>query len=311
MKLETIFPYISVMFSVNGISSSEAQRQKESNKNLIDHKKHILEYNTDKLYDKYRAIISESTTRNEKVESIETINPSDFELLKEFAELNSKSAILGCSLKEKESIINFINELSYESIAGYFGITLPVFNRQYPKKNELPINIERYCAIEKVEELFKYANKELLDEIKEYYVEGMQVEAQAAVYGKYVVNEDSPLRLIVKSKPIINKSTFNSTNFIIESYERLNIDLNEFKQLEEELMEHYTSLQKRRNMIMKIIKDKARELVGKYETEYSKELQEYNKENKCYVAMLSEIQSQCNIIKNELLQEAASLKIAI
>ena len=309
-KLEVIFPYISAIFSSEGISQSEAQRKKEQNKNTIDSKKSILDYDSTKVYKTLRTVISDTNTREDNAIFNEPYKVEDFNLLGEFAKLNSVSAILGNAIKRKEDIIKAINSLSFDDISIYFNIEKPSFNVAQPRKKSLQgISIDRYCELDKVEELFQYANIDLFNLIKEYYNKGLEVEAQASVYGKYVVNSDSILRTIVKSKDIANKKTTNATNFIIETYDKLNINLGEFKELEEKLMETYTEYQKQRNSIVKNIKDKARELESRYNTEYLQELSEYNKKKLEYSNKCSEYEARLNSIRNELLQEASSLKI--
>lgn len=314
-KLEVIFPYISAIFSLEGISQSEAQRKKEQNKNTIDSKKSILDYDSTKVYKTLRTVISDTNTREDNPVFNEPYKVEDFNLLEEFAKLNSVSATLGNAIKRKEDIIKAINSLSFDDISMYFNIEKPSFNVTQPRKKSVVnfnlLNIEKYCELDKVEELFLYANSDLFNLIKEYYNKGLEVEAQASVYGKYVVNSDSILRTIIKSKDIANKKTTNATNFIIETYDKLNINLEEFKELEEKLMETYTEYQKQRNSIVKNIKDKARELESRYNTEYLQELSEYNKKKLEYSNKYSEYEASLNSIRNELLQEASSLKIKV
>ncbi len=85
-------------------------------------------------------------------------------------------------------------------------------------------------------------------------------------------------------------------------YKIIEVDKVAFKENEKTLAANYTKLQQERNSIMKQIKDAARELEVKNMKEYQAQLNQFNTDQKEFVAMIERV-------RLELLQEAASLKI--
>lgn len=301
MKIFKLFPYAEYLFGVEGMSLSEAQRQKESNKNEAEKLLQNLVYDEQRAYAKTRISVSSS---GETVTKNTLKNPhkiEDFDVLPKVAELYSQSA--------KLSIIKYIDEIRKEitnkpdsefaAMYGINGVTLTPVQKLATSKIG---GVDDYCKIDNVEILIQFANKELLNKIKDNIFNALEVEASAAVYGNQYANKDCLLRKIASSKNTLASKEIKLDNLLVIEDSEIAIDKNLFTVLEQEISEKYTELQKKRNNYIALIKNAARELQTKYDQEYEIELEKYH-------ASKAQFQVEIQKLKSELFKELASLKV--
>ena len=311
--LSKFFPYVEVVFSENGVSSSEAQRRKEDNKNKNTPLLAKLSFSLDKLYvDKTECLgVDNSITETTLAE---VITPSDFDVLEDIAERNAESAMFGFGLNTKKNLLDSINTLSYDHIAHLMGFEKPNNKAVLPTKNNAikVNNVSWFCTLEEVEELFIYSSKELLSLLgKDHYTKAMQLEAQASVYGNHVAIPDSFLRKLNAASKTLKPREVSLSNSLLRITPILKVNKEEFVEKDNELMVKYTEYQTQRNGLVKLHKDKARELQRQYDEQYSTELAKYNSAVVEYNNEVKLFESKCETIKTQLTQEVAALKIRV
>jgi hypothetical protein len=310
--LTKFFPYVEVVFDVNGVSSSEAQRLKEDNKNKNQPILAKLSYDQKKLYVDRNESLGDSFSVTEG-SLLEVVKPTDFDELKNVAKRNSESAFYGFGVDRKAQLLKDIESLDYNTIATHTGLYEPVFEkRQIVRKSSTLCNMDSFCKLEKVEDLYNYSTKELIALLgNNHYTKAMQLEAQAAVYGNHVANSDSFLRKLNSATKTLKGREITLSDKFITITPILKVDKEDFMQKDTELMELYTEFQQQRNGLVKLHKDKARELQRQYDEQYSSELSEYNAKFAEYNQLCNLFNSKCETIKTQLTQEVAALKIRV
>lgn len=301
-NLAKLFPFVSEVYSEKGISQSEAKGLKEKNKNFVEEKSANLEYDADRLYQKIIDVISEKGF-NSYPQSFEPMLVSEFDIVDEFVEKNKQSSVIGFALNRIEAIRNTINALNVEQINLLFDV-------QKPQMNILSRDVVRgktlaqYLTIEKIEELFEYANSDLFELIKDKLEEGLEVESVAALYGKLFNQSQSVLKKIVNSKNSLPTIESKTENMITNTRFELKIDKESFLKKMNETEEKYNLFQNKRNAIVKFIKDKARELQQKFDSEYQNALKKFNAD----MEVFNKLGESNRLI---LLQELSDLRIKI
>lgn len=318
MKLFKLFPLLSVIFtndSSKGISLSEAQRIKENNKNKVE--KMLNKLNNNEIYINKREIISNTSVNITESTLPNIVKPEDFDCLSEIADLNSQSAWLGQAISYAEECRNNIKNFNehYETHANLLGLTKPEFTYQNITKKSIFNNssshtIDTYCSLDSVESLLRHACEELLNDIEGDIVrKALSAEAKAAVYGKQLHNS-SFIRKVMSAKE--GKPTETSTQgLIIYNQQIPAYNSSTFEETEKEIQNQYDSYQKERNMYIKIIKDKARALDAKFESEYNSALKEQNLLFEKHQQESKEYYSKFNMIKAELQAELAALRVLV
>lgn len=301
MKIFLLCPFLKVICNLNGISTSEAQRRKEKNKNDAEFLLQNLQPNVDRCFSIKREILTGKRILPTYSECDNPHTVKDFDCLEEVQNLYAESAIYGCSLGILAKVRKDITEISNEVLAEKLGISKTF---QQPVKNSAVIgNIEYFCNMEKIEDLIPLCDFELLRLVSHLYKEGLEVEAKAAVLGNQYTKKNSLLRRasVLSDEKMPDEKT---DGLFVFTTRVVAIDKESFKKKGEEIAKEYTELQQRRNSIMKQIKDAARELELKYNHEYQAHLSRYHAEVK-------EFESMVQGVRLELLQELSSLKIAI
>lgn len=312
-NLIKLFPFVSVIFSEDGISSSEAQRKKEENKNWVEKQLEILKWDKNKVYKTVREILSNGEVKTFDSFPLKSITIEDFNVLVQIAERNKESAIYGSGINRKEDLRKQVEALTNDEISKFFGIELPSFNKQSPVKKQASKHpsIDYYCNVDNLEQLFIHASQELIEKISTLYFKGLEIEAKAAAYGKQVTEKDCMLRQISKAPQILERNVQNNNSMLVYETPVLYIDKEEFEKLEAKILAEYTEFQMERNSIMKQIKDIARELQRQYDVEYSNALTAYSQEYTKHTQQLNAGVALCEAKKTELLQEVAALKIRL
>jgi hypothetical protein len=309
--LATLFPIINIVFSKSGISQSEATRMKESNRNDVKPLLEKYEYSDDKIYSINQRILSSAGIKEELKQNNSLIKLSDYDNLEKIGVAHAQSAVLGSGLILKNTISKEINSIYNNELSIKLGIEIPaLYNAPKPlKKNSTVCSLEKYCEEKSVESLFSLASAELLNKISDLYFKALELEAQAAVYGKAVANPNSLLRKLGLAKTVLKTDTITSTEFILEKEWLLKVNPEEFKKTDADIMEKYTSFQKETNSYIKRIKDFAREMQDEYNAIYLNELKLYNLEYQKKEAEFVQWENEMQLIKNQMQAELSKLKL--
>jgi len=300
MKIFQVYPFLTVITAQEGVSSSEAQRIKEQNKNEAAYMLLDLEVNPERLYSTKRDILSATGVVNEisKCENPHTIE--DFKCLEKVQELYAESAVLGSGLKLLTTIREELSTMKVEDLATLLNMSKTFIVPQLKSclRNKY---INSFCEEDSVERLLLLSNTKLLEAVGHLFKKGLEIEAKAAVLGNQYTKPDKLIRTIstLSNKQLPVKET---ANILVYTEKIVAVDKEAFKAYEESLASSYTELQKERNYIVKQIKDAAREIESQYNKEYQAQLNQYNADKK-------EFESMIEGVRLELLQEAASLKI--
>ena len=299
-KIFQIYPFLAVITGVKGISSSEAQRLKEENKNKAAYLLQNLEVKEERLYSTKREILSNTGFQTDTIGCENPHTVADFDCLKEVQELYSVSAILGASLKILDSVRDELSKMSVEMLAEKLGQS-KTFIQPLLKTCLKGKSINNFCNEEKIEDLLQYAGTELVAATTPLFKKGLAIESSAAVLGNQYTK---PGNLIRKVSTLSNKQLPDKEagGMLVYTYKIVAVDKEAFKEYEKTLAAKYTKLQQERNSIVKQIKDAARELEVKNMKEYQALLSQYHADKK-------EFESMIEGVRLELLQEAASLKI--
>lgn len=301
-KLIVLYPFLPVLYGEKGISSSEAQRKKEENKNKATFLLEELIPNNSRMYTKVRETLSESGFNSVNSEVENPHLPEHFNILPQVQELYYQSAIFGAGLNTAVFIREEIEKMTAEDLGKSFDI---IFTQTSPnKKKAVKTDITAFCNFDRIEDLLRTSSLELVNELAPLFREGLILEAKAAVLGNQYTINNSLLRTISKAPQIIEGKTIELANMVIYEKQVLNINKDEFAEVEKSISKEYESLQNQRNYIVKQIKDAARALDLKY-------TQEYQKENQQYIADFKDFNTKIDILRTELLQEAAGLRILL
>lgn len=302
MKIFKIFPWLSVFFSTTGISSSEAQRVKEKNKNESSFLLETLQYSSDRVHSTRRLTVSASAQVESQTDPKNPHKIEDFDVLEQVIKLNQESAQLGL-IKFLEDIRVQIQEGPSVMLGNFFDIKKRVVEK--PKALKATVSsIEYFCALDKVEHLIQGAGEGLVAEIGHLFKEALIAEAKAAVLGNQYNNAGSLLRRIssMPKQGLPEKTTLG--DFILIETKELFLDKEEFKKKELEIGKAYDEAQMERNSFVKQIKDAARRLDFEYKAahqSYAKELAKADKE----------FEDEITLLRSELLQEVAALKLVM
>jgi hypothetical protein len=147
MKIFLLFPFLKVICNLSGISTSEAQRRKEQNKNNAEFLLQNLQPNVDRCFSIKREILSEKGIRPTYSECDNPHTVKDFDCLEEVQKLHAESALFGCGLGILEKVRKDLTEISNEILTEKLGISKTF---QKPVKDSAVIgNIEYFCNMEK------------------------------------------------------------------------------------------------------------------------------------------------------------------
>lgn len=300
MKIFQVYPFLSVIAGTKGISSSEAQRIKEENKNEAGFLMQDLEVKEDRLYSTKREILSGTGVNTNITDCANPHTVADFDCLEKVQDLFAVSAVLGAGLKLLESVRDELSKMSVQALAEKLGLERTFTQPQLKSclKNK---SINSFCNEEKIEDLLQYADTELVTATISLFKKGLPIEARAAVLGNQYTKTEKLIRKVstLSDKQLPDKEP---GGMLVCTYKIVAVDKTAFKEYEKTLAANYTKLQQERNSIMKQIKDAARELEVENMKEYQAQLNQFNADQKEFVAMIEKV-------RLELLQEAASLKI--
>lgn len=309
MKIVKFFPIVAFIFSIEkGLSSSEAQRRKEDNKNKTEKELKTLE---SPIYIEKREIFGSNGNYSENRKKLEyTVKPENFSVIGAIANRNKENAWFGQALILKDNLRVKVGLLSQEEIAAAFGIEHPHFETKgIVQKRATLMNIDHYCELDKSEELIRNASMELLEKIGYAKIrELLELEAIASTYGKRV-HSDSFLMKLERADFSVGKNSMSNESIIVNVVNVLAYNKNDFEAITEELREKYTEYQMQRNGVFKFIKDTARALERQYQEEYIKEQNQYYADHSVYQDELKLYKSKVEAIRTELLQEVAALRI--
>lgn len=300
MTIFQIYPFLAVITGKKGISSSEAQRIKEENKNEAAYLLQNLEVKEERLYSTKREILSSTGFQTNTTECENPYTVANFDCLVKVQELYSVSAVLGASLQLLDNVRDELSKMSVEVLAEKLGLS-KTFIQPILKTCLKGKSINSFCNEEKIEDLLQYAGTELVAITALLFKKGLSIEAKAAVLGNQYTKPDKLIRKVstLSNKQLPDKE---SGGMLVYTYKIVAVDKEAFKAYESILAADYTKLQQERNLIVKQIKDAARELEVKNMKEYQALLNQYYADRK-------EFESMIEGVRLELLQEAASLKI--
>ena len=312
-NLAKYFPFVTVLFtettSNNSMTSSEAAMVKNENKNQATKILDKFSFTLNKIYKTVREVFSGTSNAFVKtsVDAETCPLPEDFKELEKVVDLYSQSAVLGHGIQRKDKIISEIALLDNDKIAKIEGFDIPELKVLVPSR--IAFNVDAYCRLDKIEELYAQAPTELISRIATYYFKALKAEAQAAIYSKQLTKDSFLRQLSSADKTIeVSKSTGISTILYFENKE-LVVDPTLYTATEEELQKKFQDAQKETNGYMKQIKDAARELALEFHKEYNEKMRQYNQDTENYYNALREFNNKCEQVKTELLQEAAKLLI--
>lgn len=319
MKIFSLFPHLSAFLSTKGISMSQASFEKEQaiNQANVDFA-NLNTYNNSLYVDKV-TILSERGVGEPEYKSGLHISAVELgEIAERLQNQFIKSSFYGFAIRQKSEILSKIDGLDADSIASVFGIEKPKqFDLKSPVRKQATINkdINKYCEISNVEELFLHASFELFGLIQKFYEEGMRSEAICSVLGKYFTNNKSSLLFSIINAPLIEqgtsvKETVTST-FVVSKERVLNpaYEKESFITLRDKITEVAQEEQRKKNYVLASCKDIARELDIKYQVQYSKELQEYQLAFQKYQHEVADYNNKVEEARASLKQEVASLLI--
>jgi hypothetical protein len=207
-------------------------------------------------------------------------------------------------------MMNQIISVNHGLLADIFEIPIPKFLGIEPsKQNAVMGGIDNFCQKDRIEDLYQFSTKELLERIGQYYQQAMQIESSAAVYGNQVAQPASFLRKLMSSPETLPKRERINSTFLVDETPILGLKKEDFKELDENLMSIYTNAQKERNMYAKLIKDHARSLQSEYDEKYANEYQQYVNASEQHNRQLANWRAQCEKLRTTLLSEVAALKI--
>lgn len=300
MTIFQIYPFLAVITGIKGISSSEAQRIKEENKNEAAYLLQNLEVKEERLYSTKREILSNTGFQTNTTECENPHTVANFDCLVKVQELYSVSAVLGASLQLLDNVRDELSKMSVEVLAEKLGLS-KTFIQPMLKTCLKGKSINSFCNEEKIEDLLQYAGTELIAITALLFKKGLSIEAKAAVLGNQYTKPDKLIRKVstLSNKQLPDKE---SGGILVYTYKIVAVDKEAFKVYESTLAADYTKLQQDRNLIVKQIKDAARELEVKNMKEYQALLNQYHADRK-------EFESMIEGVRLELLQEVASLKI--
>lgn len=314
-----MFPFAQFILTLDktvGVSSSEAQRLKEANKNEAEK---LLTTLKSELFVAKREILAPTGNITETLGVLPNkVKPKDIEdVTAKVAELYSVSSKLGEAIKLKDKIITYLNGLTFvDDYLKYEGKTLPTFNLVLPaKKQAVTVNgsraMDTYCAFDKAEDLISHASQELLIRFGETNVKAiLEIEAQAAHYGK-AIHPGSFLDNLSKAVKESAETVNSNASIMVIQKNVLAYEKKDFETTEKTLQDLYTKYQKQRNSLFKQLKDLARELDQEYAEEYGKASREYNIAYQKHQMEVKEIYDDADIAKGKLMKEAAALRINI
>lgn len=305
-----LFPLAGLIFTTGkGITMSEAQRRKELNKN---HNDKDLETLKGGLYNERQLVISASKTRETTVSlTTRTIKPENFNVLKAVAGRNQINAWLGQAINYRASLEQEIIMLDDEDIAEAFGFECPTRPSFFvPKKKSTKNDINRFCSLDKAEDLIRMASKEVLEEFGIQNISAMlAAEANAAVYGKQCNNSQSWLRRLMSADQQTDGYDKKADGFLFKAFKVLRYKKSDFEAVEKEIMETYTEYQRKRNSYFKQLKDIARRVQMEYDAEYTKQLEEYQAADREYNNAYKIYSQSISDMRTKLVSELASYKI--
>jgi hypothetical protein len=315
MKISKVFPIAESVFVIGnadaGITSSEATRLAESNKNLVDLIKERLKQPHYKTVD---TVFGANGKYDDEVYAGDKLSVESFNELKIVAECHRINAILRRGARLKNEYISKIEEMNNSELGRLFGMEYPVFTGKVgrPLKKSVflgRMTMDQFKELKKVDDMFDHAGPELYKMISKYYEPAIAHEAVSAVYGKQI-HQGGWLRTLMNSSEVIDKDIVSSSNAVLIKRKLvLAYSKAEFEKLAKECDEKHTEEQKQRNRYVKLIMDAARDLDRKYTEEYNAAIREYNIANQKYADQTAEYNGKIDVLKTELIQEIADLKV--
>jgi len=314
MKIATIFPLASIIFTLekeHSISSSQAQRLKEENKNKLAR----LESKFDgKIYETHRIVLGSRNNKPIITPISDKILASDFSAITTIAALKADNAWLGQAINYKEIVRNSLVSMTVDEVAEYLELDKPKFTAIAPvmtsKDNATKCDINSFCTFNKAEMLLRNSSLELLTAFGTSNIKTMlELESSASAYGSQIHN-DSFLRSLSLASKEQDSETISNDAIIVLVKDVLAYDYEkDFQKTDESLQKSYNELQMNRNGLFKLMKDKARSLQRSYTLQFQKTMATYN--TAC-LEHNKEIQKYTETVENyrtELLQEIASLRL--
>lgn len=313
-NLVKLFPSVLIFFKEDGISSSAASALKNENTNKVnDLKTRLTPTNyykqVDYLFGGNKVETSETDLKNKLV-------PADFDSINLIADLHLNNALLGQAIKYKEYMRDTISKMNEVQIAEIFGIEnktydFPSYTLKSPFINNgtLRTDIESFCKLERIEDMYRVMNTDLLEKCAPFYKEAIKAEAIAATYGKFVTDDNGFLRKLFVLEPYVSvRKTIDKGMYLKEELE-IAYNKAEWVKLRDSVYDTYTIEQKKRNSFVKQIKDFAREFAYQYGEEYRVALETQRDEYAKHSQLQQKFKNECNQIKIALLKEVADLKI--
>lgn len=295
----------------SGISTSEAQRVKEKNKNEADRKLKVL--NNAKLYKK-RIVSISSTTGQKTVTELDSdsksfVKPEDFVEVSNVSTMYKTSAYYGSAINRLSEVSQQISQLTFEQVCEIIGQeipTEPVFTNKV--RQIVSCQENAYYNLERSEELFRYVkDQKTLTRISEFFRPVIEAEAQASIYGKQI--HDSSLQKIVTYPQEIDSTQLSTESSIAFRQEYLGYDVKTFESIFLDFEIKHTEFQKLRNKYFKQIKDIVREELSIAQTEYSAEVDKFNKIKTEYQNEMNRLSALVAEVKQTLNKEFSALRI--
>lgn len=305
-----VFPLIPKFFGEKGLSISQANARKNNNTNYAEQIVLLFEkqiyHNEVKVIN--ASVVTDTTTTPK-------IFPSDYDLLVDLYRYNEENAVLGHGIKLLKQLQAELENMTVQTLAERTGVELPVFNMQRPSKKSAVWNttIEQFMNLDSIEAIVACMTTDALQHISsQHIINGLQLEAVASALGKQLTKKESFLKRLLSAQPekLIGKKE-TAFGLVIEkevlAYSKEEVE--EFQILQTTLYSQYTKVQSQVNGTKKALKDAVRKLQQRYNEEFLRETEEYNKVLTNYNSAYSEALARLEVFRNRCAQELADLKI--
>jgi len=269
-----LYPVLAEITDSKGISSSEAQRRAEDNKNKNE--KFLTRFNTSRpLYNSTRivhsfGVMKGTTNIEQKLEKDEILDLEDFGGLLGVGKLYGESARYKVAIKLLDNFRQDVQCGAKDTeIATYLDLgeskPAPYYTFQ-PGKSPINTDINTFTSRDRIEDLFiNISCPDLMSKVGNLLEKALNHEAIASVLGKQL-HSSSLIKKMMKARP---KITSNVTEGI-KGHQYYDVQTLVYKSEDIEniyqwLEGEYTKHQKKRNSYIKQIKDAARTAVIEFD----------------------------------------------